>query len=427
MVDGTPRGYDDSTLTLEVGPVGDRPWLLEVGGPSGTQLVTLSSGDSVVLGSSRQADLTVTDRAMSARHARVSASNDGLEVVDLGSKNGLFVGAARVRRAAVGGAATAFVIGRTSVVARPEDRADTIEERLDLPGMVGESTSMCALARQIHRLAPLSRPVLIQGETGTGKDLIALALHQLSGRKGRYVPLNVGGVPEALADAALFGQCRGAFTGAVVSRPGSFEEADAGTLFLDEIADLPVGVQVKLLRVVEDGLVRRLGSSDPIRVDTRVVSASWASLEERVDEEKFRQDLLHRISTFVIAVPPLRRRKSDIPALSVELLRRMEPEIGPKRLTSPSLACLVAHHWPGNVRELGSVLYRAAVVAEGVTIEPRHVDLPARNRVGSKRTSVSPAQARELLEDNGGNISAAARAARVPRTTFRAWLERTAG
>jgi DNA-binding NtrC family response regulator len=238
------------------------------------------------------------------------------------------------------------------------------------------------------------------------------------------VPLNVATIPSALADAELFGHRRGAFTGAVAARPGAFEEAHRGTLFLDEIADLEPQIQSKLLRVVEDLKVRPVGGAQSLDVDVRVISATWAPLDERVAAARFREDLYHRISTFVIRLPPLRTRKSDIPALARALLGRIHAEVGPKRLGCGALAKLVSHSWPGNVRELGSALYRAAVASEGQEIEALDVEAALFRPLKARPRALSPDEATALLGECDGNVSAASRAAGVPRSTFRSWLER---
>jgi DNA-binding NtrC family response regulator len=248
-------------------------------------------------------------------------------------------------------------------------------------------------------------------------------VHQLSRRTGLYLPLNVGALPESLADAELFGHRRGAFTGAVTNRAGAFEYAHRGTLFLDEIAELAPPVQVKLLRVVEDGQVRPVGGLESLAVDVRIVSASWAPLEERVDSGSFREDLYHRISTFVLRVPPLRNRKSDISALSRVFLKRLSDDVGDKELTSAALARLVAHSWPGNVRELGSALCRAAVRAPGKEIDASHVEGALDRPTRSRTRALSQPEAALLLRQ-AGSVSAAARAAGVPRSTFRSWLSK---
>jgi DNA-binding NtrC family response regulator len=293
-----------------------------------------------------------------------------------------------------------------------------------IPGLIGESPCMRRVAAEIRRHARLRAPILIRGESGTGKDVVARALHEQSGRRGEYIPLNVGTIPEALADAELFGHRRGAFTGAVAARAGAFEQAHGGSLFLDEVAELPPSIQVKLLRVVEDGQVRPVGAPRSLQVDVRIISATWASLEERVRDGRFRADLLHRLATVIIELPPLRQRKSDIPLLSRALLARFSSELGERTLSSGALARLVDYDFPGNVRELASMLYRAAVAAPGPVIDTCHLHMPTPRRL-ARPTPLTAEQARELLRRHRGNASAAARAARVPRSTFRAWLDRS--
>jgi DNA-binding NtrC family response regulator len=210
----------------------------------------------------------------------------------------------------------------------------------------------------------------------------------------------------------------------VASRAGAFEQAHKGTLLLDELGELSPALQVKLLRVVEDGCVRPVGGIEPLRVDVRIVSATCAPLAERIEAGRFRADLYHRLSTFVLRLPALRERKSDIPALARALLERLSDEIGPRRLGSSALARLVAHAWPGNVRELSSVLYRAAVAAETEEIVARHVDLALPARQKTALPLLTPDEALALLRQFRGNVSAASRAARVPRSTFRGWVDR---
>lgn len=396
-------------------------WVLEIGTPDGGHARLLQSGDSVVLGSGQGADIRLEDPAVSQRHCRLEVTADHVSVEDLRSKNGVYVGAVRVGTASVLESGV-FVIGRTTVVVRaggeePPPNAEPV------PGLVGSSFGIKRVAAEVRRHARTRAPVLLQGESGTGKDVVARAIHQLSGRTGAYVPLNVGALPESLSDAELFGHKRGAFTGAQHNRAGAFEQAHGGTLFLDEIADLPLGIQVKLLRVVEDGQVRALGASQATRVDVRVVSASWAVIEQRVERAEFRADLFHRLSTVVVQLPPLRQRRSDIAELSAALLRRIRDEVGVKSLTSAALSRLVDYDWPGNVRELGSVLYRAAMASPNSDIRAEHVRLPERAQSAPARiATLGPGDAGTLLRSNAGNVSAAARAAGVPRSTFRAWL-----
>jgi hypothetical protein len=400
------------------------PWALEIGGSHGVRSVLLEPGHCLKVGSARSVDVRIHDRSVSGRHCVIRADSYGVRVEDAGSKNGVYVGGARVSSATLLAPLSSFVIGRTTITIRCVAAVDLGGSDQPVPGLIGDSAPMRRVAREVRRYAKMRGPVLLQGESGTGKDVVARCLHHLSGRQGTYVPLNAGALPETLADAELFGHCRGAFTGAVASRQGAFQQADRGTLFLDEIAELIPAIQVKLLRVVEDGCVRPVGGTRPVQVDVRVVAATWAPLAQRVEEGRFREDLYHRLTLGVIELPPLRHRRSDIPALSHMWLTRLCDELGPKRLSSSALARLVAHCWPGNVRELAGVLYRAALASDGVLIAAEHVQVgmlePRRSQ-----SKVRPLDARKLLEQHSGNISAASRAAGVARSTFRAWLERS--
>lgn len=414
------RRAEPTTLELQLrSPKG--PWRVEVRGGARPGALTLRDGQSAVLGSSPRAALVVNDPAVSATHCRLMATEQGLCVEDLKSRNGVYVGAARVDSAMVTGGAGCFTVGSTTVTVRRG--ADSPTDDVDIPELVGRSEAIQEVKRLIHRYARLKAPVLVLGESGTGKDVVARALHRLSGRPGLCVPLNVAALPDSLLDGELFGHRRGAFTGAVAHRAGAFEQAHRGTLFLDEIAEMSAAAQAKLLRVVEDGWLRPVGSERAIPVDVRIVSATWEDLERRVEEGRFRSDLLHRLGTLVIRLPPLRQRRSDIPLLAEALLQRIQNDVGVKHLSPAAMARLLPRRWRGNVRELLSVLYRAAARAEGDIIEPEHLELSTEE---PSRTVVplDGRKARQLLDEHG-SISAAARAAGLPRTTFRTLLERS--
>jgi DNA-binding NtrC family response regulator len=415
----------ESVKTLELRPALESgPFHVEVGEADQAHRFELRLGQKLCLGSGPLADVRISDPTVSAKHCVLEADEAGVSVVDLGSKNGVFVGGARVPHARLDHRAASFVIGRSTVTVRLA--RGTEAPRSSLPGLVGCSEPMLRVAEEVRRHASTRAPILVQGESGTGKDLVARAIHELGRARGPYVPLNVGAIAESLADSELFGHRRGAFTGAVAHRQGAFEQAHQGTLFLDEVAELSPGVQVRLLRVVEDGSVRPLGAHTSTNVDVRIVSASWASLAHRVEEGRFRGDLYHRLSTVTLRLPPLRERRSDIPALARVLLLRLKSELGDKVLSTGALAALVAHDWPGNVRELAGVLYRAAALATGREILQQHLSLAARAAGPRAARSIAELDPRALLLSHAGNVSAAARAARIPRTTFRALLTKTA-
>jgi DNA-binding NtrC family response regulator len=403
------------------------PWQVEVGSCEGEVAVfELARGQALTLGSSSGAQVKVCDRTVSARHCQLLADDQGVSVTDLASKNGVFVGGARVPMARLEPGTASFVIGRSIVTLRPAAAgAGPPSSSSSLPGIVGTSEPMRRIAEEVRRHVATRAPILIQGESGTGKDLVARAIHALGRPNGPYVPLNVGAIAESLADSELFGHRRGAFTGAVAHRQGAFEQAHRGTLFLDEVAELSPGVQVRLLRVVEDGAVKPLGAQTSTSVDVRIVSASWAALPARIEEGRFRADLYHRLSTVTLQLPALRERRTDIPVLASVLLRRLEPELGAKHLSGGALAVLVAHTWPGNVRELSSVLYRAAALASGREILPQHLALSVRLPGPRRVQDIARFDAQALLETHDGNVSAAARAARMPRSTFRSLLLRS--
>lgn len=243
-----------------------------------------------------------------------------------------------------------------------------------LPGVLGTSQTIRRVASVTHLVARRDTTVLITGASGTGKDLVARAIHSLSPRHANpFVVINCAAIPEALLEAELFGYVRGAFTGAVQSRVGRIHSAQGGTLFLDEIGDMPLGLQSKILRFLEQGEVQRLGSSDVFRVDVRVVAATNADLRRLVQEQKFREDLFYRLAVFPIELPPLKNRIEDVPALALSFLEKFSLQ-GRSSFSQEALAVLQQHTWPGNVRELRNVIERACILAgESRQINPEHV------------------------------------------------------
>ena len=251
-----------------------------------------------------------------------------------------------------------------------------------LPGIVGSSAAMRELASMVSMVAPRSATVLIEGETGTGKELVAQAVHRLSARSSKpLVVLNCAAIPESLLEAELFGHTRGAFTGAVQSRVGRIEAANGGTLFLDEIGEMPLALQAKMLRFLECGELQRIGDNEISRVDVRVVAATHQPLEQHAAEGKFRLDLYHRLAVFPVEILPLRERMEDLPMLVDHMLSQMAQRSQAKRMGDGTVQILSAHAWPGNVRELGHVLERASILSgQNSVIHPPDIRIRSRNR-----------------------------------------------
>ncbi|MBS4097634.1 MAG: sigma-54-dependent Fis family transcriptional regulator [Sulfuricella sp.] len=240
-------------------------------------------------------------------------------------------------------------------------------------GMEGRSPAFTQMLGLINRAAPAMTPVLLLGESGTGKELAALAVHALSPRRNQpFVPVDCSGMTESLFESELFGYEKGAFTGAIQRKTGLVEAAAGGTLFLDELGDIPLHLQVKLLRLLESGTFRRVGGVETLRADFRLVAATHRSLEEMVDAGTFRRDLYYRIAVFPIHLPALRERREDIPLLAKTLLERLAPE-RPIQLTEAAVEQLMQYGYPGNVRELRNILERAALLADENTIDGRHL------------------------------------------------------
>jgi DNA-binding NtrC family response regulator len=251
-------------------------------------------------------------------------------------------------------------------------------ERLGFPTIVGRSPALVEVTRQIQKVAPTDATVLLEGESGTGKELFARAIHHLSPRKeAPFVAINCAAIPETLLEAELFGHERGAYTGAVASRPGRLELADRGTLFLDEVGELGPSVQAKLLRAVQERAFERVGGNRTIHVNLRIVAATNRDLRRAIAEGRFREDLYFRLAVVSVRVPPLRERGEDVELLAEHFLARFRRELGREALvfSEPAREAIRRHRWPGNVRELQNAIERAAILAESDRIEPRHLGL----------------------------------------------------
>ncbi len=295
--------------------------------------------------------------------------------------------------------------GRAGDVRREEDGADEkLSSRYERAGLVGRAPVMIELYKEIARVAPSRSTVLVVGESGTGKELVARSIHKHGPRAARaFVPVNCGAFTETLLESELFGYTRGAFTGATSDRRGLWEEADGGTLFLDEIGETSPAMQVKLLRALQEGEIRRVGSARPVIVDARVVAATNRDLEKEVKAGRFREDLFYRLGVFTLRVPPLRERAGDIPLLAERFLRAASENRGENagrgrlRFSEDALNRLVAYEWPGNVRELESAVEYAALHARGAEVAAE--DLPPKLQTTEARQAASRSPLAALYED----------------------------
>jgi sigma-54 specific flagellar transcriptional regulator A len=309
------------------------------------------------------------------------------------------------------------------------------EHRREFP--VGRSTAINGLDQLMRQVARYDSTVLIRGESGCGKELVARRIHDLSTRsRGPFVPVNCGAIPRELLESELFGHEKGAFTGALTTRIGRFELADGGTLFLDEIGDMSFDMQVKLLRVLQERAFERVGSGEPRRANVRILAATHRDLEARARAGEFREDLFFRLNVFPIIVPPLRERTEDLPSLIDDLVRRGEAEGRPSiAFTQVALDCLAAYSWPGNVRELQNLIERLAILYPNQTVDREQLPVP----IGERRRNVEPAVAtipktgldlreylsniekqliRSALDQADGTVAHAAKLLKLQRTTL---------
>lgn len=294
----------------------------------------------------------------------------------------------------------AEILQRRATVRQYHAAKRLIEQEAGGHQLIGEHPSMAAVKKLVSKVAPTHSTVLIRGETGCGKELVARSVHEQSLRHEKpFVAVNCGALPENLIESELFGHRKGAFTGADAHRQGLFEVANGGTIFLDEIGELPLGMQAKLLRVLESGDIRRVGDNEPFKVDVRVVCATHRNLEQMVEQGEFREDLMFRINTFEVHLPALRERTSDIPELAIHLLRRFRKESLPddQLFSEEAMNELTSHVWPGNVRELANVIEHACILCETPPILTEH--LPKQftdRRLRKELRSLGPMSLKEL-------------------------------
>ena len=413
--------------------------LVVVEGPDMGRAVRLGPEPRVVGSDPSSCDLVLTDDRVSRKHFSITAREGGYLVCDLGSRNGTVYEGSALSEAELPLGAT-LKCGRSFLRVLP--RSAELEVRPSASRrfgeLVGESLAMREVFAVLELAAASDVTVLLEGETGTGKELAARALHDEGRRRAKpFVAIDCGALPETLVESELFGHVKGAFTGAIGDRPGAFRRAAGGTLFLDELDSIPLEVQARLLRAVEERRVRPVGADVEHPVDVRLVCGARVELARRVAEGSFRPDLYYRVSVLRVALPPLRARREDVAPITAALLRQRGIEPGP--ITGTSLDRLFAHDWPGNVRELRNVLDRALALAP----EARSF-AELRVRVGAAASAEDPlrvssdvpfAEAKqrvidgferryldELLTRHDGNLSAAAREAELDRKHLRQLL-----
>ncbi|HXU71544.1 MAG TPA: sigma 54-interacting transcriptional regulator [Polyangia bacterium] len=326
------------------------------------------SGDVIRIGKVEENDLALPEETVSRVHCEILRDNKGHLLRDLHSTNGTFLDGAEIKEAYIR-PGSIITVGTVQLKFQPfEERIEILpSDKESLGEMVGSSLRMREIFGLLERIGPTEATVLIEGETGTGKDLVARTVHDLSRRKDKpFVIVDCGAVSGTLIESELFGHEKGAFTGATTTRQGAFEAAHGGTIFLDELGELSLDLQPKLLRVLEQREIRRVGGNRTIKVDIRVIAATKQDLRKEVQKGKFREDLYFRLSVVPIHTPALRERKDDIPLIVRNFLIGMAKGGAPPReIDDATLASLVAHDWPGNVRELRNVLERGVYLSPG--------------------------------------------------------------
>jgi PAS domain S-box-containing protein len=322
----------------------------------------------------------------------------------------------------------------TGVLAAFRDVTDLIGLQIKLgqitsfAGIIGQDHKMLKIFEQIRELATNDYPVYLTGETGTGKEIVAAAIHNESRRGGRpFVPINCGALPEGVLESELFGHVKGAFSGAIRDKKGRFELADGGSIFLDEVVDLTKSMQVKLLRVLQEGTFERVGGEETVSVDVRVISAANRDLKREVERKNFREDLYYRLNVVPVELPPLRERKNDIPLLAEEFLRQAS-EQGQKTasLSKKALSMMMDYLWPGNVRELQNALHYSLVKCKGRLILPEDLPMELKSGRSSRRgptRKLNQEMVQAALDRTGGNKAKAARHLGVGRATLYRFLE----
>ena len=420
-----PRG--PSTIAIKT-PAGYRTARLVITPPNGTERSLVLGVPQVRIGAGSSNDVVLDDAHASRFHCEIRRTDEGWLLRDLGSTNGTRVGDMLIKEGVLQNGAT-VTVGETRIRfladdGKPEDVV--VSPQQSFGDVVGRSMRMREVFAVLERIAPTDLTVLIGGETGSGKDVIARAIHAQSPRaKKPFVVFDCAAVAPNLIESELFGHMKGAFTGANETREGVFVRADGGTLFLDEIGELPLDLQPKLLRALEQRTVRMVGGAKDVPVDVRIIAATHRNLEQVVKDGTFRQDLFFRLSVVTVQVPPLRHRIEDLPMIIEKLLLSQQKPVG---LSPDTMTILGKYDWPGNVRELRNVIESAVAVCDGDQIEPKHlIFFKPRRRdptmeklplAGKTLESLERAAIAQTLEHCGGNKTRAARALGISPSTL---------
>jgi len=450
--DGDPSDGATSLLTPRPREFGFERFQLEVTAGPDTGTSVTSTGTEFGIGTAPGNQLVLTDRTVSRHHCVITAVPRGYLLRDLGSTNGTWLVGYRIDGAYLKPGAT-LKVGISTL------RFDTLRERVVEPlsekdgfdRLLGKSPAMRRVFAALPRIAASESTVLLLGETGTGKSLLAETIHNASPRRnGRFTVVDCSSIPPTLIESELLGHERGAFTGAHASRAGVFESTQGGTVFLDEIGELPLDMQPKLLRLLEERVIRRVGGQEPIRLDVRILAATNRDLRRSVNDGSFRSDVFYRLNAVMITIPPLRSRLEDIPFLAKHFYEQIAAP-GDAELPASFVEALVRRDWPGNVRELRGAVERAVLLG-GLEGAPDSVrvslsgfpppsgappdatrraadptpEVPVPFRVAKERAVARWERRfiRDLLRKHGGNLSRAARAARMDRNHLREVIRR---
>ena len=388
----------------------------------------------IAIGTAQANALILTDSAVSRHHFAITPTPRGHLIRDLGSTNGTTINGVVVERAYLAsGAVIAIGQSRLKFEAVGGEELAALSADARWGRALGGSKAMRRIFAVLPRLADSDATILLEGETGTGKGLLAEAIHEASPRAGGpFIVLDCGAIPPTLIESELFGHEKGAFTGAAAARTGGFEAARGGTVFLDEIGELSLDLQPKLLRAIEDRVVKRVGGNELLRLDIRIVAATNRDLRAEINQGRFRSDLYYRLNTFRLRIPPLRERRDDIALLVAHFYRQLSPAEPPAEL----LADLARQDWPGNVRELRAAVERAVLLGDPMVWHALSGDAPAADdahlidgtsfRAAKERAIAAWERdyVRALIARHDGNLSRAARAVRMDRNHLRELLRR---